>query len=102
MARCPQCQAEIDAMATVCSACGWDFPDEPAPPRREGWAYSRLADIALIVGMVAACLGSLSAILGTVFALLRGNLSEGLIAGPLCFFLCFGMFVVFARVQDMA
>jgi hypothetical protein len=103
MAYCPKCRGVLDAAATVCPYCGYDFPlggPEPAPPRRD-FAHSTLANIALIVGMVAAGFGCAFALIGVVVSLLRGDWAKALIEHPLAFFLCLSMLVVFVRVQKI-
>jgi len=100
MAKCPKCSHDIDVMATACPECGYSFPAEPAPPQRTSWAYSRLADVALLVGMVAALLWAGAAAYRTVVALIHRQWDALLIQGPLVFFLAFAMFVVFARASD--
>jgi hypothetical protein len=89
----------MDAAATVCSHCGYEFPPHDPDPRR-GIAYSRLADMALFVGSLVAGLGSIGAIFTTIFAIING---EWLMAGqaPIAFFLCLAMLVVFIRVQRL-
>ena len=103
MAFCPQCQAKIGATAAKCPSCGYDFPgagDEPEP-KREGIAYSALADIALMVSGVAAGLGCLAAVLGCIEALILGQWLVGLVVCPIAFFLQLGMLVVFLRIQNV-
>jgi Uncharacterised protein family UPF0547 len=98
MAYCPQCRGVLEAAAVVCPHCGYDFPPG-SPDRRRGIVYSPLADLALIIGIVAAGLGCAVALVGSVFALLRSQWLEALIVGPLTFFLLLAMLVVFVRVQ---
>jgi len=100
VAKCPKCSSEIDAMATACPDCGWDFPEEPSPPKRTSWAYSKLARLALLVGMVASILSAIAALYRTGTSLLHGDLLKGVVEGPLAFLLAFAMFVVFARASD--
>ena len=54
MAFCPKCQHAMDTMGSVCPHCGYDFPMEGVDPsiRREGFAYSKAADVALLGGTV--------------------------------------------------
>jgi hypothetical protein len=98
MAFCPNCQGVMDAAAVACPHCGYDFPPASADPRR-GIAYSPLANLALVVGIVAAGLGCAVAVLAAVAALLNGQWSNALVVAPLAFFLQLAMLVVFVRVQ---
>lgn len=102
MAYCPQCKGDMTATAIVCPHCGYDFPDtgETSKGPRTGFAYSPLADIALIVSMIAAVLGACGAALVTIIALVHGQFVYGLFVGPIAFLLQLGMLVVFLRVQQ--
>src|SRR5438445_10174190 len=98
MAYCPRCKGVMAATEATCSHCVYDFPlSEP----RTGLAYSRLADVALVVGIVVAGLGSVAAAVGSIVALLHGEWSEGLVVGPIAFFLQLALLVVFVRVQKL-
>src|SRR5262249_33099807 len=98
MAYCPRCRGVLDVAAVVCPHCGYDFPPGDTALRR-GLAYSRLANLALVVGIVAAGFGCAVAAVSSVIALLRGEWSLALIAGPLAFFLQLALLVVFVRIQ---
>lgn len=99
MAYCPECQGEIAANAVVCEHCGYDFPpDLPAP--KTGFAYSRLADIALIISMIAALLGCGVAILAVIGGIATGDWFMAFVTAPIAFFIQLGVLVVFLRVQD--
>ncbi len=102
MAYCPECKGELAATATECPHCGYDFhrSEEAALEKRRGFAYSTLADVALLVSMIAAAIGSGLAVLGTVVSLLNAQWLYGLVLGPLAFFLQLGMLVVFLRMMD--
>jgi hypothetical protein len=100
MAYCPRCKKEMGATEAICPHCGYDFPLE-GKSRRRGLAYSSLAQIALLVGIVAAGLGSLVAAIATITALWHGDWFSGLVVGPLALFLQLAMLVVFVRVQDI-
>ena len=89
----------MGAMETVCPHCGYDFPNA-AGPRKEGVAYLRLADVALIVSTIAAGFGCLAAVGAGVVALVEGDW-RGLVASPIAFFLQLGLLVVFIRIQDL-
>jgi hypothetical protein len=100
---CPRCKGEMAANATRCPHCGYDFPlgDAQDPVRRSGFAYSTLADVALLISMFAAAIGCIVAAIGSIVSLLAGQLVNGLVVGPIAFFLQLGMLVVFLRVQAM-
>ena len=100
MAFCPKCAGALDVAAVVCPHCGYDFPAGNPHPRR-GIAYSPLANVALIVGIVAAGFGCLMSAIATVYALANAEWLTALIVGPLAFFLQLAMLVVFVRVQRL-
>lgn len=89
----------MGATEVVCPSCGYDFPEELAP-RREGFAYSTFADMALVVSMVAVGLGCVLTLYLTLTHLLRGQASK-LLESAITFFLLFGMLIVFMRVSDL-
>lgn len=98
MAYCPKCKGEMLATAIACSHCGYDFPRAASP--KVGLAYSPLADIALVVSMIAASVGSLASLLAMVVSLVNGQFFNGLVVAPIAFFLQLGILVVFLRVQQ--
>jgi hypothetical protein len=101
MAFCPQCKAEMPKTAVVCPSCNYDFPakDITAPDVPSGFAYSAIADIALMVGSVAAGFAAILAAYLTLLKLLDGQWWGGLVEGPLTVFVMLGILVVFLRVQ---
>lgn len=99
MAYCPKCNGEMPANAITCPHCQYDFSDVATPITPVGFAYSPLADVALIISMLAAALGCCGAIYFTIISLCFGQLMSGLFVGPVAFFLQLGMLVVFLRVQ---
>jgi hypothetical protein len=99
VAYCPECGGEMDAAAPACPRCGYDFPQPPEPPAPPGLAYSPLAEVALVVGIVAAGIGCLLAIVAAAVALVQGEWGRALIVSPLAFFLQLAMLVVFVRVR---
>jgi hypothetical protein len=100
MAYCPHCAGVLDSGAVVFPHCGYDFPPSNPNPRR-GIAYSFLANVALFIGTVAAGFGCLAAVIAVVSGLMKGDLMTALIHGPLTFFICLAMLVVFVRVQRL-
>lgn len=102
MAYCPKCRGEMPAEAPACPHCGYDFSGT-SPSKssvRDGFAFSPLADLALVVSSIAAALGTLVAVYFTVVMLATGDWYHGLVVGPLTIFLLLGMLVVFLRVQQ--
>ena len=91
----------MDAMAAVCPNCGYDFP-LAAPPKsaHRGIAYSGLADIALVVGMLATALGCIMVLIVIGAALLDRNFPLAF-SSTISFFVLLALFVVFQRVADM-
>ena len=102
MAYCSQCHGEMTATEVICPHCGNDFPDAIPTSNKlqHGFAYSPLADLALIVSMIAAVLGAGGTALMTIIALVHGQFVFGLFFGPVAFLLQLGMLVVFLRVQQ--
>ena len=102
MAYCPKCKGEIGTTAVTCSHCGYDFPstDLAAANKKDGFEYSRLADIALIVSTIAAATGVGVAALASIVFIWHRQYLNGLILGPLACFIQLGMLVVFLRIQD--
>src|SRR5713226_1542284 len=100
MAFCPKCKGVLDTAAVACPHCGYDFPPGDPDPRR-GIAYSPLANLALVVGTVAAGLGCAAAVIASVSAVINGECVSALLLGPLAFFLQLAMLVVFVRVQQV-
>ncbi|MDB5340879.1 MAG: hypothetical protein JWN70_6498 [Planctomycetaceae bacterium] len=103
MSYCPECKGEMGAAEIVCPHCGYDFPAPPtdANSRKDGIAYSFLADIALTISMIAAGVGCFVAFTVAIVSLLRGDLIAALVVAPIAFFLQLGMLVVFLRVQNI-
>lgn len=102
MAYCPECKGEMGAAEIVCPHCGYDFPAPPtdANSRKQGLAYSFLADIALMISMISAALGCIGVLIVALIALLQGQFIAALAICPIAFFLQLGMLVVFLRIQN--
>ena len=100
MAFCPKCKGQMGPTELVCPNCGYDFPNVEGASQQQGFAYSPMADAALVVSMIAAGLGSLVAVAAAVMALLSGQLLTAVV-GVIAIFLQFGMLVVFIRVSDL-
>jgi hypothetical protein len=100
MASCPKCGATMGQMDVVCPKCGYDFPDPPVVPR-VGIAYSKLADLALMVGGVWAGLASLGFVASGVMALADARYLEAFVVAPTGFFLCLAFLVVCIRIQNV-
>lgn len=113
MSYCPKCSGTMNATDTVCPHCGYDFP--MSPPKK-GIEYSRLADVALMFGALAAGLLCViafvefaSATLDLFFELARGKVSNaiwkgggGVVLAALQFLLYFAVMVVFVRVRRIS
>ncbi len=101
MAYCPKCRCEMLPTAIECPECGYDFPaSDPTSKASRGFAYSPLADIALIVSMIAAVLGTGGAVIAAIVALFQGKFLNGLFVYPVVALLQLGILVVFLRVQE--
>lgn len=92
----------METMDVVCAKCGYDFPakESTEPKRRHGFAYSGLADLALIVSTIAAVLSVLITVYIGIVALSYREWLTALVICPIAFLLQVGMLVVFLRVQD--
>ena len=99
MAWCPSCRKELPATAVSCESCGYDFPHRPAP-QAQHWAWSPVADMVLVAGQFLSLLATIAPLLSALRCLLFLEFFEAgshlLQAAILC-----GMFVVFARVQQI-
>ena len=100
MAFCPKCNGPMEMGEVACPHCGYDFNSGPRL-RREGIAYTPLANFALLVGTLAAGLGCLVAVTGSIAGLFQGEWITSLVVCPLAFFLQMAMLVVFVRVQNV-
>lgn len=89
-------------MASACPHCGYDFPMAGAEPRlrRPGFAYTKIADLALLGGTAAAAIACVLIALQAIAALVQGNLQFGLVVCPLGFLLLAGTLVVFLRMRN--
>jgi hypothetical protein len=101
MAYCPECKGEMLPTAIECPHCGYDFP-EPSHKRKAsgGFAYSPIADLALIVSMFAAAIGACVSGIAAIVAIFQGLYLNGFVVLPIACLLQLGMLVVFIRVQD--
>ncbi len=101
MAFCPKCSGEMQANAIECPHCEYDFSESfQSEPEPEGFAYSRLAEIALVVASLVAAGGCvLSAYLCFVSLFLEPNWMNGLVWCPILILYQFAMLVVFIRIQ---
>ena len=100
MAFCPKCGGQMDTAGAVCPHCGFDFPKENGRRARRGLAYSPLANTALVIGKIVAAIACVVSVIGCLMSLLAGHLVDALIRGPIAFFLCLAMFVLFVRACD--
>jgi len=100
IAFCPKCGDEVKAAAAACPHCGYIFP-VPEKDRRDGLAYSRLADSALFLAKIATELGCLVVPLAVIAALVQENPVAAFVLCPLAFLFQFALWVVFVRVQHL-
>jgi hypothetical protein len=101
MAFCPNCKGVIGQTDTVCPHCAHDFPEDKRDVTGRGLAYSAFATIALIVGQIVTGFGCVFTAIASIGSLSRGDLVEGLIRGPIIFFVLLALLVVFVRVQKL-
>jgi ribosomal protein L40E len=110
MAFCMKCGQEVPDLTIECPHCGQDFLRPPKTNHPEGWEYSGLADIVLMVGAAAS---GLSAVI--LSCLLLGAVIPRFIhpvpwpshlqtVGGLCLGVCLSMahLVVFLRVSNLS
>ena len=101
MAYCPECKGEMLATAIACPHCGYGFPASSHKGNPSGgFAYSPLADVALIVSMFAATIGACGAAIAAIAAITQGQFIDGFFIYPIVSLLQLGMLVVFIRVQQ--
>ena len=103
MAFCLKCKGEMPTTAIECPHCGYDssesYQREPDPA---GFAYSRLADVALVVASLVAGLGCVLSVYFSFVALCierERDWVTGLVYCPIAFLYQFAMLVVFIRIQ---
>ncbi|MCX7421101.1 MAG: hypothetical protein NT013_16380 [Planctomycetia bacterium] len=101
MAFCPKCNGTMEATAIECPHCGYDssesYQREPEPA---GFAYSRLAELALVVAsVVTGCGCVLSAYFCFASLFFERHWMNGLVWYPIAFLYQFAMLVVFIRIQ---
>jgi len=102
MAYCPKCNEPLEARATMCPHCGYDFPPDPDPvQQRKGFEYSPFADVALHIAAILSGFGALATVFMFVSALCQGQWMVALIGTPCTFFFALAMMIVFLRVQKM-
>src|SRR5687768_14825667 len=64
MAMCTKCRGKMGQTDVICPQCGYDFPDSGVGwNRRRGFAYSGIANMALVLGQIVSGIGRLFAIL---------------------------------------
>ena len=100
MAFCPKCNEEIGVSETLCPHCGYDFPATPQAPQRGGFLYTPLAELALVIGQLAAGVAGLGILVVIVRALRAKEWTTALVECPLAFLVLLGVFVAFGRVRN--
>jgi hypothetical protein len=115
---CPHCGADLpDYRDAFCPECAQPLDESPhgdtapegkqigapegAPLSRPGLAYSPLAQVALVVGVLFALFGCAVALVLAMVSVARGDWFTGLLVCPIGFFLQLAMAVVFLRVMDL-
>ncbi len=100
MAVCPECKHPLGITEVVCPECKRDFRYFLPPPRSEGLAYGRLAEIALVIGQIVAGLACVLALIRCIVALVHGEWLQAFLSGPIAFFVLLAVLVVLMRAQD--
>jgi hypothetical protein len=91
----------MDQYETVCHHCGFDFPMQGQEEiKRTGLAYSKIGDIALIVGQVATAIGCVLAVIYFIVFVLALHIFQAFTTA-ITFFVQLALFVVFVRIYDM-
>ncbi len=94
MAYCPNCGAAMGMHDRACQACGYNFPPPESDERREGWAYSGAADVAIVISATLSLLAAALFVTAGVVAVFLGHFANGLYAIVVGVF----MFAVFAAM----
>jgi hypothetical protein len=93
----------METTAVECPHCGYDFSESfQREPVAEGFAYSRLAEIALVVASFVAGFGCVLSVYFSLVALCIEHMRDwmtGLVWCPILFLYQFAMLVVFIRIQ---
>jgi hypothetical protein len=100
---CPECNQPLDepprgAAAPEGKPLGGS---EGARPPGAAFAYSPLAQAALVVGLLWAVIGCVFAAGWAVVSVVQRDWLTGLVVCPICFFLQLALVVVFLRVMDL-
>ena len=103
MAFCPKCNGTMEVTAVECPHCGYDFAEShQSESEPSGFAFSHLADLALIVASLVTAFGCvLSAYFSFAFLFLQRERDWmiALVWCPIAFLYLFAMLVVCIRVQ---
>ena len=79
----------------------WGQSGSGLATKGRSWIYSPLADLALLIGIVAATFGCVSTAGGALLALFTGEFLIALVLAPMYFLLQLGILIVLLRVQDI-
>ena len=101
MAYCLKCEKEIGGTEGICPHCGYDCPATTQASPRGGLLYGPLAELALVIGQLAAAVACLVVIVDIVRAVAAREWAAGLLEGPLMFLVLLGVFVAFGRVRNI-
>ena len=101
MAYCPRCECQIGSMEKFCPHCGYDLVTPGEPREREGLAFSSLATVSLVIGEFVAAIAAVLRLITCILSVTRGEFLDGLVVGPIEFFLLIAVFVVFIRVEKL-
>lgn len=96
---CPNCSFEIMESDKVCPECGSQITEKDIEQQKHTFAYSKFADLALVVGQIATFLGALGNLFMVADSLFKQKWFDGLVYYPLYFFTAVGLNVVFARMR---
>ncbi len=102
MAYCPECRGEMGPTEIVCPHCGHDFAETSIASidQRTGFAYSPVADLALLMSTFVGGAAAVAALFGVFFTFFARDWYWFALS-PFVFFHQVGLFVALLRVQDL-
>lgn len=96
---CPNCGFEILENEEQCPECGNPITAEDIKQQKTDFAYSRFADIALVIGQVPCFMAALAFLFMIPASLIKANWLDGILYYPCAFFIAVALQVVFARAR---